>query len=207
MSKPQRRDLRFQNLDELVADARSVALQPHETTGNWNASQILLHVAGLIGVANRGTGIRLPLPIRLMGRVFKTLGVHRRRIPAGLKAPPVLMTENDANAQVPVEEAVATLEREVAEAQAKPMSHPGPLFGKMSHDDRVTVHCRRAELHFSFLRPTDSADWEGAAGSRACGCRRFTGSPGCRRRLRGCRRGWCGGSSRRRRPGRCGRPR
>ncbi|BAM02753.1 DUF1569 domain-containing protein [Phycisphaera mikurensis] len=154
MDQPRRRNLHFQKLDDLVADARAVALHPHETTGNWNASQILLHVAALIGVANRGTDVRLPLPVRLVGKALRAFGIHRREIRAGIKAPPALMAENDANACVPVEEAVATLEREVAEAQAKPMSHPSPLFGKLSHDDWVALHCRHAELHFSFLQPT-----------------------------------------------------
>ena len=153
MAKPDRRTLRFETLGDLVADARAVALAPHEATGNWNASQILLHVAGLVGVANRGTDARLPLPVRAAGKAMRLLGLHRRPIPSGIKAPPALMAENDDNARVPVEEAVATLEREVAEAEATPMSHPSPLFGRLSHADWVALHCRHAELHFSFLRP------------------------------------------------------
>lgn len=157
MASPDRRTLRFETLDDLVADARAVALRPHRATGNWNASQILLHVAGLIAHANRGSELRMPAPVRVLGRAIKLSGVWKRPIPAGIKAPPSLMAQNDANAAVPAEEAFATLEREVAEARARPMSHPSPLLGKLTHEEWVTVHCRHAELHFSFLKPLPAA--------------------------------------------------
>ncbi len=153
MNNPERRELHFETLGDIVADARAVTLQPHETTGNWNAPQILLHVSSLIGTANRGTDVRLPLPIRLVGRALRTLRMHRRPIKPGIRAPAFLMNDLPAFEGVPVEEAVATLEREVAEAEAKPMSHPSPLFGALSHEEWVTMHCHHAELHFSFLKP------------------------------------------------------
>ena len=153
MPKPERRELHFETLDDLVADARAVALHPHETTGNWNASQIVLHVTDLIGLANHGPDVRLPLPVRLLGKVLRLFGMHHRPMPSGVKAPSFLDADLEAHAQVPVEEAVATLEREVAEAHATPMSHPNPLFGPLTHAQWVTMHCRHAELHFSFLRP------------------------------------------------------
>ena len=32
------------------------------------------------------------------------------------------------------------------------MKHPSPLFGRLNHDQWTQLHCRHADLHFSFLQ-------------------------------------------------------
>ena len=159
---PPRRPLHFTRMAELAADARAVAGGPHHTTGAWDAAQILHHVADLIGVANRGSDLRFPLPFRLLGRGLKAAGLHRRPIKPGIRAPANIQALVDVHHGKPVGEAIERLAAEVAEAEAKPMSFPSPLFGRLSHEDWVTIHCHHAELHFSFLHPGSPDDTSSA---------------------------------------------
>ena len=153
---PRRRSLDFTSMADIAADARAVAGGPHRTTGNWNASQIVGHVTDLIELSNRGSDIRFPWPIRLLGRGLKLAGLHTKPLRAGLKAPKAISAMIEQHQGVPIEEALSRLDAEVAESQRKPMSHPSPLFGPLSHEEWVGVHRRHAELHFSFLEPVDA---------------------------------------------------
>ena len=148
-----RRTLRFTTLDDVLVDAETVTAGPHHTTGNWTAAQIVHHVATLMRVANHGGGPRLPRPVRLVGRVLKLAGVHRRPLKPGIKMPGSVKKHFLGPPDLPLADALALLREQVATANATPMPHPSPLFGRLEPDVWVEVHCRHAELHFSFVHP------------------------------------------------------
>jgi hypothetical protein len=51
------------------------------------------------------------------------------------------------------EQALSELRETIDKAKRDGMTHPSPVLGRMSNDDWVSLHCRHAELHFSFLHP------------------------------------------------------
>ena len=153
IKKAERRNLRFESLDDLVADAEGVLSVPHETTGNWNASQIVGHVTDLIAVANGHRTLHVPWPLRLAGRVAKRFGLLNRPIKPGFKAPGGVQQRVQEHAGKTPEQALAYLRSEAQHAENHAMTRPNPFFGRLTHDQWETLHCRHAELHFSFMRP------------------------------------------------------
>ncbi len=162
-SQAARRELHFADLAAIARDVESVTAGPHHTTGNWTSGQIVEHLAVMFRIANHGSTVKLPWPVRVMGRVLKALKVHRRTIKPGLKLPPRVEREFVPPPGVELAAAKRHLLDEIAVAQERPMSHPSPLFGRMSHADWVALHCRHAELHLSFIQPGMRSDGNGVA--------------------------------------------
>ncbi len=55
-------------------------------------------------------------------------------------------------ADVTWEDAVEHLRTIISRAKDEGMTGRSPVFGQLTHDEWVQMHCRHAELHFSFLR-------------------------------------------------------
>ena len=49
-------------------------------------------------------------------------------------------------------QAVDDLRAAVDRAETHRMTHPSPVFGRLSHEQWVRLHCRHAEMHFGFLK-------------------------------------------------------
>ena len=151
VKKAERRRLHFESLDDIVADAEAVTSGPHRVTGNWSAAQNFEHVAKLMAISNRGIDMPVPVPMKLLGRTLKVLGMHRKPFNPGLKPPAKVARVFAPDPEISLDEAIQHLRDEVAYAKQHGMTHPSPLFGKLSNDDWVAVHCRHAELHFAFI--------------------------------------------------------
>lgn len=150
-----RRVVRFNSIDDAIREADRIAdadvrgkLRP---LGNWTAAQCLNHVAAWIEYGYDGYPIRkAPWFIRafLRWRVRKYL---RDGLPAGVRMPgPAEGTfgiedSTTADAANRFREAFLRLARR----EESPYDSPG--FGPMSHDDRIELNLRHAELHLSFL--------------------------------------------------------
>lgn len=154
---PDRRDLAFRSLDEILADAERVLGGPHRTTGSWTAPQIVWHVADLIAVANGHMDLSLPLPLKAFGRTLKLLRLFDRPIPSGIRMPKAAAANVAEAADREPADSLAHLRREVEHANRHPMTHPSPLFGRLTPHQWLRVNCRHADLHFSFMHPIDAA--------------------------------------------------
>ena len=152
----ERRRLHFDSLKEILDDAESLGAGEIRTSGNWAASKIIDHVARVIEKSVDGfpQEARAPLPLRLLGPLLKGRSL-RKTLPAGLKIPrgfKVIVPDEG----VTLDEAMGRLRRVVQRVEGgEQMTRRSPLFGRMSHDDWRRLHCRHAELHFSFMRPSD----------------------------------------------------
>ena len=146
-----RRALRFESMDDLLRDVEALdAAGEREVCGNWTPAQIVEHVTIVMDRALDGFDTRLGLPMRIVGRLIKGR-VLRKGMPAGLKIPaPIAYVRPAEDAGWP--DAVAHLRSTIGRLQSERMTHPSPLFGPMTHDEWVQLHCRHAELHFSFMR-------------------------------------------------------
>jgi hypothetical protein len=148
-----RRSLSFSSLDDILADAEHLAAhQPIRTTGNWRPAQIVEHVAVFMEWSIDGFPFRVPLPLRLFGRMIRKRA-QRSATPSGLKAPRVIM-RHVPPPDYSFDDAMRSLRGTVLRVRAgKRMTQPSPLFGKLTHEEWVQIHCRHAEMHFSFMHP------------------------------------------------------
>ncbi len=148
-----RRTLKYNNLDDLARDIRMMAGQGIKTSGNWTAAQNIEHVTLLIDASIDGFKFNVPLPLRVLGRLIRGR-VLNKGIPAGkIKIPPVAKASFDPDPATQLEDAVQHLSDSVERAKQKKMTHASPIFGKLTHEQWVQLHCRHAEMHFSFLLP------------------------------------------------------
>lgn len=153
-SKAVRRKLRFQTIDELLSEIeRLIAAERDgrlQRTGNWTLGQIFGHLAAWIDFGWDGYPMRVPWFIRFILK-FKVKGYLKNGMPAGVKIPnsgegtygiDVLSTDEGA---ARLRRALERLKRgEVAKFDS-------PAFGPLSHDDRILLNLRHAELHLGFV--------------------------------------------------------
>jgi hypothetical protein len=146
---PGRRTLRFENLDDIMADVERL-MDGHTTVGTWSLAQICRHLA----TATRRV-VDLPAstphdPTHLVSEEQKRRVLESGALPEGLPGPPEIMPGE------------ALGEREQAEGLRAALDHyrasPGPVvphrfFGRLTREewDRlVLIHCAH---HLSFAIP------------------------------------------------------
>ena len=149
------RKLRFDSLDDCMAEIGRILAASEQgslrCSGNWTPGQILAHVAAWIEygydrypIASPPFFIRWILRLRLRQML-------RNGMPRGVRIPGVkdgtvglerMLTPAAA------ERLMKALKRLQAREEAKVDS---PAFGPMSHDDRIQLNLRHAELHLGFL--------------------------------------------------------
>ena len=69
----QRRRLRFESLDEVLADAENLAVLPTRQLGNWSLGQNLMHLATVYEKSIDGTIFRPGWLLRVFAKVFMPL--------------------------------------------------------------------------------------------------------------------------------------
>ncbi|MEM1028092.1 MAG: DUF1569 domain-containing protein [Planctomycetota bacterium] len=155
-----RRPLRFQTLSDLSKDIHALLDAGGgqlSTVGQITPTQNLWHVAYLIECSVKGfpAPFRFPLPYRLIGRLLRQRTLSRP-FPEGIKklpGGPDLDAITFPAPETTLAEAIEYLDTNIA-AAAVPgaMKHPSPLFGRLNHEQWTQLHCRHADLHFSFLQ-------------------------------------------------------
>lgn len=149
---PPRRKLRFNTLDDLVRDAKTMAGNSPTSTGKWTAAQNIQHVALFIDASIDGFTFTVPAPIRFVARLMRGRFLRKGFNP-GIKPPAKAAAHFAPAPDISMEAAVDHLVRSVARAEQQKMTAVSPLFGAMDHGQWVQMHCRHAELHFSFIQP------------------------------------------------------
>ncbi len=160
MGKPKtgsRRTLKFQTLDDLLTDAQHLHALDAVAVGGWTPGQIVGHVTAVIEASVKGFPFRLPLPMRILGRVIRKRAIAKG-LPSGIKIPGKAREAFVPPTDLTFEDAVAQLAAAVEMAKQRKMTMPSPIFGKLTHEQWVQVHCRHAELHFSFMKPVTQKD-------------------------------------------------
>ncbi len=149
---PQRRNLAFTRLDDLVSDLRAFDGQEPASSGKWTAAQNVAHVAAVIDASVDGMTFTVPLVIRLFARAFRGWFLAKGFKP-GIKFPQTVPASFNPGPETPFGDAVAQLNQAVLRANTRKMATVSPLFGAMNHEQWTMLHCRHAELHFSFIQP------------------------------------------------------
>ena len=150
-----RRTLRFDSLDEVVADVEVLRAHGYEQVGNWSLGQVCEHLAKGVHMSIDGVDFKVPWPMRLAGRLMRGW-MLRRGFPAGLPLKGAASALRPAD--VSDEEGVDALHRAIARLKTQSGSQPSPVLGRMSPAQWDEFHRRHAELHLSFLRPQATQD-------------------------------------------------
>lgn len=139
-------------MNDLLADIDALDRRGEvQSTGNWTAAQNVEHVARFIDISVDGTDLKASLILRLLGPMVKK-SVLAKPMKPGFKLPSKLAARFVPPADVTWEDAVNHLRTIIGRAQKERMSGRSPVFGQLTHEEWVQLHCRHAELHFSFLK-------------------------------------------------------
>jgi hypothetical protein len=149
-----RRQVRYQSLDELLADAERMATQPHRTLGNWSYGQILGHLAETCHMSIDGNRMKVPWPLRLIGRLLRNR-VLTKPMSAGFKLPR-RMAAALVPGDMPTADGLAALRRGIERLRTETRRAPHLVFGPYTAAEWDQLHLRHAELHMSFVVPADS---------------------------------------------------
>jgi uncharacterized protein DUF1569 len=147
-----RRTLKFNTLDDLVRDVQDVSKTGVNSTGNWSAGQIVQHVAAVIDASIDGFSFTVPLPMRILGRLIRGRALKKGLNP-GIKMPRSAQASFKPGPETRFEDAAKNLAQSVDLAKQRTMTAVSPIFGQLTHEQWIQLHCRHAEMHFSFLHP------------------------------------------------------
>ena len=146
-----RRTLKFNSLDDIVAELERLNLAKLRTIGNWSPGQILRHLSVPMEWSLDGAKVKAPLIIRFFGWFIKKRFL-RNPMPAGFVLP-----KDTADHLVPGEtsweEGLRILRASIHRLKSESQRHPSPFLGELTHEQWEQLHCRHAELHLSFLIP------------------------------------------------------
>jgi uncharacterized protein DUF1569 len=150
-----RRNLRFNSVDEVLADVDRLVDAERagrlKRLGNWSLGQTLGHLATWAEYAYTPAPLKTPwfvkAILRLMKRKYLYGSMH-----AGAKIPGVA-GGTLGTAPMSVEEALPRFRQAFERLKKEPPTAPSPAFGKLTHGEGVALNMRHAELHLSFLVP------------------------------------------------------
>ena len=141
-----RRSVRYESLDDLLADAQRLASGNVRTLGNWSQGQICDHLATSLDSSIDGFDMSFPAPLRWMMSIFMKKKFLTKELPPGFKTP-----EKYLPAEISTADGLAALAKAIVRQQSDPNRVPHPGFGKLSRDEWNQFHLRHAEMHMSFL--------------------------------------------------------
>lgn len=159
MGKPKivRRKLHFNNMEDILNDAKSLVASGVNASGNWNTGQIVGHITAVMLASIEGFPFSLPMPIRLFGRLIRNRAM-KKGFPSGIKIPSQAGPAFDPPPDLSFDQAVEQLASAIEKAKQHKMTHASPVFGVLTHDQWIQFHCRHAELHFSFMHPNKKTE-------------------------------------------------
>ena len=148
------RNLRFENLDTAVADARLLLREGYTRQGNWTLGQICRHLTLVQDPSVDGYPKWMSLfafmrPIMRRFLLPKILGDDS---PRGIRTSSMFVPPENVDDASEVEafaKSVERFHRHVGEY------HPHPAFGKQSRDMIEQIHSAHAAHHLRFLTPSN----------------------------------------------------
>ena len=151
-SIPERRELQFSTLDEVVAEAERLVNAEVRTTGNHKFANILEHLARTHDMATgKLPPPRLPFMMRIMMRM-KKLAIIENLAP-GFNLPPDAEKFFWPKQDFEVNAAFNHLKESVENYKANGPLKKHPLFGKLPPEKVTELNCKHGALHLSFVHP------------------------------------------------------
>lgn len=151
-----RRKLNFTTMAEILGDIKMLDDAANEgktisAIGNWTPAQIIEHVLFIIDGSMDGLDFKAPFAIGIIAKFARSYILNKPMKP-GIKLPAGLNLVI-ASPRSTWPDAVKHAHQAILRVEAgKQMTKRSPLLGKMKHEDWVKMHCRHAEMHFSFIK-------------------------------------------------------
>ena len=149
------RTLRFDSIDECLAEVHRIVTADKEgvlrSTGNWSPGQVMAHLAAWIEYGYDGFPIKAPpFFIRWILRL-RLKKMLQNGMPRGVRIPGIkggTLGMDDLSVSDAAARLIHALKRLQNREEAQ---YDSPAFGAMSHDDRIKLNLRHAELHLGYL--------------------------------------------------------
>ncbi len=165
MSKQRRkpcRQLDFQSTSDLGNDLdqleRACDSGTVRATGDWSPGQITHHIGKFFHFALDGFDAPAPLPVRIIATLlFKKKALGPGPMPSGIKLPAkasYMLPDPDISDKDGITYLREQLQRL---AEGEKFTHPSPIFGKLTHEQWMTIQLKHAALHLGFLDLGDRA--------------------------------------------------
>jgi Protein of unknown function (DUF1569) len=152
---PQRRVLRFESLDQAIAEADKLAAADRAgkltAVGNWTYGQALNHVATWAEYSYTGAPLSAPFFIRWILRMQKKKFLTKPMKP-GVKIPKV-QNGTLATEPMPTDAAMEKFHNVFRRLRTEAPTVPNTIFGPLTHDEWKNLNLRHAELHLGFFIP------------------------------------------------------
>lgn len=149
-----RRELRFQNLDEVLAEAERLAGGEVRTTGKHTFGQILEHLALSTDVASgKISPPPPPLFMRLMMKFMKRFIINSKPLTPGVKLPKAGEEFFWPDRAFDVRQALSHLQEATEYYKSNGAIAKHPFFGDLTAQEALELNCRHAALHLSFVHP------------------------------------------------------
>ena len=142
-----RRDVHFDSLDEMLSDARRLAVAENvRTLGNWSQGQIYEHLARSLDTSIDGADFKLPAPARWLMTLLMKKKFLSKPIPPGFKT-----TDHFIPGETSTADGLASLEKAVQRQKDETTRVMHPAFGNITLEEWNQFNLRHAEMHMSFL--------------------------------------------------------
>jgi hypothetical protein len=152
VATPERRSLRFDTIDQALADVDQLAAAEADGElmglGAWTFGQTLNHLATWVDYAYQGYPLKIPFFIRWLARPMKKQ-VLTKPLKPGVRIPKV-SGGTLAIEIIPTADALPHFRKAFDRLANEAPGKPHPIFGPLTHDEWIAMHLRHAELHLSF---------------------------------------------------------
>lgn len=150
----ERRDLHFDDLHQVLADAETLANGEVRTTGNHSFGQILEHLALAHDVSSgKLTPPKAPFAMRLMRPLIRMMVINSKPLQPGVKLPASGESFFWPDRAIDVQDALAHLRESVDHYYQQGPIANHPFFGKLTPEQNLSLNTRHGALHLSFVHP------------------------------------------------------
>ena len=147
-----RREVRYNSVDELLADAERLAEKGYRQLGNWSLGQIAKHLAFSMRTGLDGAEYKPSWVVRFVAKNFLKKRMLSKPFSPGFK-PAARITARSESPPVPDQEGLDTLREVIRRWKSEPQRKPHSFFGPLSSEEWDAASLRHGELHMSFLVP------------------------------------------------------
>ncbi len=146
-----RRQLKFNTLDDILADVERLNQGKVRSLGNWSPGQVLKHLQTVMVGCLDGVDVKAPLAMRIVASWFMKNRFLTKPMSPGFQLP------KSAAALLPAEtswdDGVKAIRAAVLRMKAESQRHPHPVLCTLTREEWDQLHFRHCELHLSFLVP------------------------------------------------------
>ena len=153
-----RRTLRFDNLDEALAESERLAALTVTTEGRFGFGQILEHLARTVDVVNGSLKVpKVAWPLRVVAKALKSR-ILAGPMPSGVRLPSKTQSILWPSHAIDVAAGLRHYRDSVNQLTRLATLPEHPVFGTLMKSEHIQLQCRHAELHLSFVHAVAHTD-------------------------------------------------